>query len=506
MNAEIRFYLVLVYKRLPAMLVIFLVFAGGGIGMAITMPPVYVADAKLLVEGAQIPDDMAASTVRTEATEQLQIIEQRLMTRNNLIDIAGKYRVFAEAVGITPDAIVEQMRRRTEIKLTTGRDAATTMEISFRAGEARVAAGVVNELVTLVLTADAARRQDKAVETLDFFEKQVEDLSLELSRRSAEIVTYKEANRDALPEGLDYRMNRQSFLQERLGLAARDIAALQDQRKRLVALGSAAVVTQVQQSPEQRQLSDLHADLNAAVAVYSESNPRVILLRKRIEALEAQLGALDASTESIPASTTSPLQLQLDEIDSRVAFIDNEVKAVEAELASVQEAIERTPKVSIRLDELEREYENAQTQYNRAVEARAKARTGELIEVSAKGERVSVIEQAVEPTEPDSPNRKLIAGGGVFVGSALAALFFTLTELLNKSIRRPVDLTRGLGVQPLATIPYIEEEGASQKRQVMALVASFGIVFALAAGLWAVHAFYMPLDLLFEKVMTRVGN
>lgn len=501
MNTDIQFYLELLKKRLPVMVVIFTLCAGLGIGLAVTMPPKFKAEASLLVEGAQIPDELVISTVQTQAAEELLIIEQRLMTRDNLIDIASKFRVFAGESGMTPDDVVAEMRELTEVSLTTGRDEATIMRIAFTSGDPAMSANVVNEFVTLVLRADAERRTGESGKTLEFFEQRVERLTNELAKQSAEIVAFKEANKDALPEGLEYRLDRQSTLQERLNLAARDRVSLGDQRNRLIAVGSA---TGVALSPQQQQLLELEAELRWKLSVFSDNNPKVRVLRSRIEQLKANLPSAGEDDQT-STTTNSILDLQLQEIDSRIAALDEEKRITEAELEVLREAIERTPQVSIQLEKLEREYENTQSLYNQAVASRATAEQGVDVEVSAKGERVAVVEQASVPTSPTSPNRKLVAGGGVFVGTALAALFFTLTELLNRTIRRPADLVRGLGVQPLATLPYLEEESVRRRRRMAKTVFVVAALIAIPVAFWALHTFYMPLDLLFETIILRVG-
>lgn len=506
MTSDISFYFELFKKRIPAMAVIFALCAAGGIALALSLPPRFSANATLLVEGAQIPEELAQSMVQTEASEQLQIIQQRLLTRANLIDIAKNHEVFAGEAGLSPDDVVKSMRKQTGISMSTGRNQATIMTISFDALSPRTAANVVNEFVTLVLSADADRRLGTAGETLQFFEKQVVNLSESLSKQSAEIVAFKNKNKDALPEGLDYRLDRQSTLQERLNLSARELASLRDQKSRFEALGSATTSDLTTISPERQQLAAARANLSGLLATLSESNPKVVNLRAKIALLEARIEGNGPADSSLPRTTTATvLELQLAEIESEMNFLDEEVVRTEQELAVIRTAIERTPQVAIRLEELEREYENTQARYNQAVDARSKAQTGEIIEISAKGERISVIEQASVPNGPTSPNRKLIAGGGVFVGSALAAVFFVLTELLNRTIRRPVDLVRGLGVQPLATIPYIELPGERRKRRTLTGLVVALIIAAIVAGMWVVHTQYMPLDLLIMRVGERVG-
>lgn len=507
MNSDIKFYWTLFKRRFPVMFALFLIAAAIGVGISMTLSPRYSATARLLVESPQIPDELAASTVRLGSTEQLQIIEQRLLTRANLIDIANKFELF-RGRRLTPDAVVDQLLAHTDISTSSGRERATLMEISFSWPDARLTAAVVNEYVTLILREDAARRQALASQTLDFFQQEVERLDQELSRRSADIVAFKAANKDALPEEMGYRLDRQAQLQERLNTAARDRVALNEQRTRLIALGSASLSGgQPVLSPLRQEIRNLEEELSDALTIYSATNPRVKVLQARLDRLKARLET-DGDTEGEapaedPAQTL--LNLQMGEIDTRLGFLDEEVRRVERELGELREAIAKTPENAIRLEELEREYEIAEGLYNRAVDALEKAQTGERIEVLSKGERVSVIEQATVPTEPDGRLRIFVAGGGIFLGVALAVMFFVLTELLNRAVRRPADLVRALDIQPLATIPFIETERSRRRRRAGTTIVIGAIAIGVPIALWAVHQFYLPLDLIAERALRQLG-
>ena len=48
MSADLKFYYQLMMRRLPVMTVIFTLCAGLGVALAMTLPPKYKADAKLL--------------------------------------------------------------------------------------------------------------------------------------------------------------------------------------------------------------------------------------------------------------------------------------------------------------------------------------------------------------------------------------------------------------------------------------------------------------------------
>ena len=73
---DIKFYLSVFWRRFPYFLILLTVGTAIGVAVAWILPPVYVAQARLVVESEQIPDNLARTTVQTDASEQLQIIQQ----------------------------------------------------------------------------------------------------------------------------------------------------------------------------------------------------------------------------------------------------------------------------------------------------------------------------------------------------------------------------------------------------------------------------------------------
>jgi uncharacterized protein involved in exopolysaccharide biosynthesis len=279
---DFRFYLALFRRRLHWFLIVAVLVAAGGIVLARLLPTVYEASAKLVVESEQIPDAMAASTVEVQATEQLQIIQQRILTRDTLVEMANRLQIYAPVAGQTAqpldaDEIVEDLRSRISIVTTGGTQArgpvqATLVDVSFEAPTAAMAAAVTNEVVTLILRADVEMRTGSARDTLDFFEQEVARLDTELAERGAAILAFKEANQAALPDSIEFRRGQQAAAQERLLEIQRAEDELRDRRDRLVrvheATGGTADTTPVQQqTPEQRQLNDLRNQMTALLAV-----------------------------------------------------------------------------------------------------------------------------------------------------------------------------------------------------------------------------------------------
>jgi len=79
-----------------------------------------------------------------------------------------------------------------------------------------------------------------------------------------------------------------------------------------------------------------------------------------------------------------------------------------------------------------------------------------------------------------------------------------LLEFMNRAIRRPRDITKHLGITPIATIPYIRTPMELVLRRAVFVALFALVVIGLPAVLFAVHTYYLPLDLLVDKLVTRL--
>lgn len=514
--SELKFYLSRFVRRLHWFLVVAVALSAVAVTVALTLPPAYESEVRMIVESEQIPGNLARSTVSTPAMEQLQIIEQRLMTRENLLQIARDIPSVRGQRNMTADEIVRAMRAQTQIRRSSGTNQATVMTIDFEAPTANAAAGVLNAYLTLILQQAAEFRTERAVTTLEFFEQQVERLNQDLDAKSKQILEFKNANSDALPETLSFRMSEQARLQERLARLDADIVSLQNQRAQLIRLDEATKQIGADPnksssalSPRQLRLSQLHQELSEARTVYAEDSTKVRQIKALIDQLEADEKVSQSGAETAGPDAVTPdslmLGIQLSDIDGRIGSLQSQRKEVESQIGVLNDAIAKTPANVIALEALERDYGNIQEQYNQAVANLSQANTGERIEFMSRGQRITVIEPPTAPTEPTKPNRKKLAlagiGAGVFSGLALVYLL----ELLNRCPRRPEDIVARFEVMPIATIPYVRTRQQLIVERGVKLIIILVILFGIPAAIWAVHEYYMPLDLVADKVMNRLG-
>lgn len=505
-----RYYFAIFLRRLPYFLIVATIVSAVSIIVAKALPPTYVSHMRLIVESPQISGNLAASTVNTSAAEQLQIVEQRLLTRPVLLDIAQNLSVPPDLNETKPDQIVETLRRNTRIQIFTGRNQASLMTISFEARTGQIAAEVLNEYLTEIQQLDVSYRKERASDTLAFFEQEVERLSGELDKRSARILAFQNENSDALPASLQFRMAQQGALQTSLQQTDQQIFLLRNQREKLLELfattGQISTVGQQPQTQAQQQLLQLRNQLDNQLGIYSENSPQIRVLRARVARLEEVVATEQAASASASNAQTgnSTLDLQLAQLDSQIATLEDQRVVTDENLNKVTLTIDQTPANAITLAELQRDHDNIQGQYNTAVARLAEASTGERIEVTSQGQRISVIEYPVAPSAPTKPDRMMIAGGGTVFGIGLGLGLVILLELLNRSARRPEDLINKLDVWPIATIPYVRSPGEVATQRVVWAVIILAILVGVPAGVWAVHTYYLPLDLIAERMIDKL--
>jgi uncharacterized protein involved in exopolysaccharide biosynthesis len=230
------------------------------------------------------------------------------------------------------------------------------------------------------------------------------------------------------------------------------------------------------QTPQQVLLTELRTALATQRTMFAEDSPRIVALEDRIAALEEQAGT---ETTAVPVRTGSPaIDLQIAEIDDRLDAIALEKTVIAQTISALDASIKATPANETALNALEREHDNLQTLYNAALERLAEASTGEMIEASFRGERLSLVEAALPPERALRPRRLTIAAAGLAGGMALGLGLVFLVELLQRPLRRPVQLERVLGIEPLATIPYMRTNAQLWRRRLLTAVALTAVVSA----------------------------
>jgi uncharacterized protein involved in exopolysaccharide biosynthesis len=198
------FYWELIKRRWAYFLIPLVVIAPVGVAGVTLWPPTYLSEGKILVQSQQIPTELVRPTVTSAAQERIQVIEQRTMTRDNLVAIADKFQLFPDKRTLmSVTELVELMKKGTkiepvELKLDFKQKSRAALEnptivfsVGFEYGDAATATRVANELMTRILNEDLRDRTTRASDTTKFLEREVQKLRTDLVATEAKIAQLK---------------------------------------------------------------------------------------------------------------------------------------------------------------------------------------------------------------------------------------------------------------------------------------------------------------------------
>ncbi len=527
----------IVKRRWLQLLALFVVLFGASVTIAIMLPPIFRSEARILVESQQIPRDLVRSTVTAVAEERIQVIKQRITTRNTILELARKFDLFANRrADLSPTELVFLVRERIDISIYDiggrhRRRSQNAFTIAFRVGfeyeKPHIAARVAGELVTLILNADVKSRTSRASDTTRFLDREEKRLQRQLVSIEQEISAFKSVNKGALPSQLNVLISALEKAKEREQAIDRDLHTL-DERIRLLefelsvqnsvssrSIPGAANLGQ-QLDPLQARLQGLKVQLSEKSQIYSDKHPDIRGLKAQIEALEQQIEPRPVieSTSAAELTPTKIAQLEtqsrviaekISTVQSRKQFLISQKKQTEKNISEIAARVEKVPEVENGLAILERRQAGTQKELTEISQKLSQAKLGERLEADQQAERLQVLEQPVTPQEPIKPNRKNLVALGFAVSAAISGGLVTALELLDKSVRSSNDLVNKLNKRALVVIPYIHTRNERRQRFLLRLLMFLIVITIGVVAVLGVHYFYMPLDILIPKVMRRLN-
>jgi len=273
--------------------------------------PIYQAEGKVLVESQQIPTQLVQPTITESANESIQVIQQRIMTRENLLAIVKKYGMFAkEQQWMSDTQILDLMRKRTKFELVDldsarGISSNTTIAftVSFEYEDPETALRVDNNLLTLILSEDARNRTTRATQTTEFLASESRRLQGELATIDGQI-----AEKMASPQS--------------------DLTDTSDPAKLQIA-----------------ELTKLKEELAQKSSTYSSAHPVIVALKRKIAAMEK----LVAETPVKPAAQANRGLYELERQRAEIAkdLEDNNKKLESARLGEKLERDQQAQRLQV---------------------------------------------------------------------------------------------------------------------------------------------------------------
>jgi len=203
---------------------------------------------------------------------------------------------------------------------------------------------------------------------------------------------------------------------------------------------------------------------------YTDHHPDVIRIKGLIAKLEAQNEADSKKSKPDKPETAKEDDLlagsnglglpnfqniQVEEIRKDIREQQVEIADLKQQIDFYQQRVENSPKREQEMLSLKRDYQNIKDSYDSLVQRKLEAEIAVNMEKKQKGEQFRIIDHAVLPEKPYSPDVKMLFFGSVAIGLGLGAGLIFLLDLSNPSLKMTKEYETSFGLAVLTTIPKI---------------------------------------------------
>jgi polysaccharide chain length determinant protein (PEP-CTERM system associated) len=504
-------------------------------GATITMvlPQIYQSSATVLVVGQQVPVDFVRPTVTGNLDTMLQTISQEILRRSRLEELIEKFSLYPSLRGqVSPEALVERMRRDIEIKPTGIDRAGVTVSfvIKYQGRDAQTVAKVTNTLASYYIEENMKVRERQATGTAEFLRVQLTEVKGRLEAQEQRLSDFKRKHLGELPSQLEANLATLERLNTRFRLNGEKQIRVREQRQELARLvesmaalnNTAPVTTTTRPSTTTKRgpggpvvadantvrLAKMKQDLADLRTRFSDRYPDVLQLQAEIASLERTIAenkraaaaaaeaAASTATKDEPAAAAavSPgpdiQTVQMEQALSQLAVEMKTLKEEENELrtamATYQGRVDNTPKRDLEFQELSRDYGSTQELYRTLLKRYEEAQLSESLEQRQKGEQFRILEPAVASSLPVAPNRARLMLVSLVLGLGLAVGLVILAEQVDSSFHTLDDLRAITSLPVLVSIPRIVTEADVRRRrrrfQLSTVAAVCGLVLIVSAA------------------------
>ena len=487
--------------------------------MSWLLPAVYRSGTLILVEQPTVPQQYVVPNVTGDLQNRLNSITQQILSRTRLWHIIETLNLYAkERTRLTPDEIVEHMRKDIDIELVHSpqREQLTAFNVYFSADNPHTAQAVTRELTNVFISENLEVRQQQSESTTQFLQSQLEVAGASLTEQEKRLREYKDQYLGELPSQLPSNIqilsgyqNQLQAEQDAFGRAKQENAYLESllaqyrsaetslKTNNAAPLGLPAI---------DQELEKLRAQLDELSSRYSDRHPDVRRLKEQIAKTEkmkqqiaADLKAKAASSQrddqaenafsdlpgGVPTVPMMQVQSQIKANQLEIANRQETIKELRTKINEYQAKLNQTPLREQQLADLTRDYEQSKTNYESLLAKKNQSELATNLEKRQEGEHFQILDPPSLPTKPFSPNHFKLAYIGLFAGFVLGAAGVATKELTDDRIYSEKELKKLLPANVLSEIPPLvtpEQDKRQRLRAWRDLLGVSAVFLSILAG------------------------
>lgn len=508
-----KYYKMLVKRRylfiVSALLIMSVVVWG-----SFLLPKQFEAKSTVFIERSVIKDMVKGITISPSVEDKIRVLRYAMLSRESIVNVLKKLDLDTAARNDRElEEMVNRFQKGTDINIR-GND---LFIVTFQDKDPQRAMEYVNALVRGYVESNVSSKREEAYGANRFITEQVKLYKDKVDKAEEAIIAYRQS------KGVYMSVDDRALINE-IKTYQGEIDAMRIRRNELVATRNsikqqlrgeepftvAVLNTKRSGGSSDAQISMRENRIKQLLSSYTENYPEIIKLKAEIEALKAAPKAAGTPDYSVPESEMSTLNPIHQDLKQRLFQSEAELGAIDAKLRQMGAVIARKegelrniPAEKMKLAELEKERDSHRVIYEQLLARQGQSEVSKQMEVEDKATTFRIVDPAVVPTKPVSPNRVRLILLGILAGIAGGAGIIFLRETLDSSVKESNTLKQ-LGLEVIAVIPRIfnaDEEARIKKRD--RIVYSVAGVYMLVIVSALVHE-VMGLTLI-ESVVSTLG-
>lgn len=439
-------YLALVKKRkLPVVIVALLVMTVAVVASYL-LPEKYEAQSTVFIEKNVISELVKGIAVTPSKDDSIKVLKYSTTSRTLLLKVINDLDL--SSTRARTDAAREELIRTFQKNIDVKVKDNNLFIISFTDSNPRVARDFVNTLVQRYIEENLSAKREESYGATKFLTEQIGTVKQKLTEAETDLNKFK------MDKGGVINVDEAKLFEE-INLAQQKLYDLQLRRRQLEGLKP---VARMAADPLQARLTFLQKRLEELRVEYTDSYPEVLKVKSDIETVREQMKGRRVAFAALPDSEEAGrVQAELTAVKMSEASLQRYIGMNQALLKGI-------PTAKAGLEKLEMEKQSRKELYDKLLARQGQSEMSQQMEVQDKTTTFRIIDPAVMPGFPASPDRVKVILLGILAGLAAGIGLALLLDNLDHSIKS-IESLKKLGIPVLASIPTMQDPAELTRRK-----------------------------------------
>ena len=453
-ETDYRKYLQLLVRNKERFVVLALLLMTVVFVTSFVLPRKYEATSIVFIEKNVISELVKGITVTPSMEDTINVLTYEITSRTLLTKVMDNLDMSIGKNESETEELIKSLQRSTKVKVKDR----NLFTISFSHTNPKIARDYVNTLVRLYIEANISSKRGESYDATKFLSEQIQTFNSKLEKAESEVNAYKRDKGGII--SID-----EGKLFEEINVAQQKLYDLELKRRQLEGMRQ---ITKKASDPMQANLHALQKRLDELLVQYTDSFPEVVRVKADIETVKSQMAERKAQHRQ-------PLDPQeLAKIDSEISAIKITESGLRRYIATNRNLLQSIPSAKAGLEKLELEKKNQKNIYDQLFARHGQSEVSKQMEVQDKSTTFRVVDPAMLPSKPSSPDRLRLMLMGMLGGVLGSFAFLFLLDQMDGSVKE-LDYVKGFGMPILAVIPRLHDpvlNSRQRKRSHLILGAS----------------------------------